>query len=86
LRTRRFDDEDVVLDTYSGETHCLNPLASAVFERVDGMDVVDLPSLCEILALPGAGKPIPDCTPEGIAGAIACLRDLGLVRVEVDGS
>ena len=79
LRERRWGDEDVVFDPYSGETHCLNALASAIFQRVETSDRVDLRELDRALACPGV------TTQGDIATAVARLRDLGLIRVEYDG-
>jgi PqqD family protein of HPr-rel-A system len=79
LRGRRWGDEDVVFDPYSGETHCLNALASAIFRSVDTSDAVDLGALDRALACPGGA------TKGDIATAVARLRDLGLIRVEHDG-
>jgi len=79
LRGRRWGDEDVVFDPYSGETHCLNALASAIFQRVDRSDAIDLHALDGTLACPGG------TTQGDIAIAVARLRDLGLIRVDHHG-
>jgi PqqD family protein of HPr-rel-A system len=78
LRGRRWGDEDVVFDPYSGETHCLNALASAIFRRVDTSDAVDLRGLDGALARPGGA------TQGDIAVAVARLGGLGLIRVDGD--
>jgi PqqD family protein of HPr-rel-A system len=78
LRGRRWDDEEVVFDPYSGETHCLNALASEIFRRVNRSDAVGLHALDRALACPGGA------TQGDIAVAVARLRDLGLIRVEHD--
>jgi PqqD family protein of HPr-rel-A system len=79
LRGRRWDDQDVVFDPYSGETHCLNALASAIYRRVGASDGIDLRALDDALACPGG------TTQSDIAIAVARLRDIGLIRVEHDG-
>jgi PqqD family protein of HPr-rel-A system len=84
LRVRRWDDESVVFDTYSGETHYLNAVASAVFEGVSESDGIDLESLCTILARGADHGAAPQISPEEIGGAAARLRDLGLIRVDDD--
>jgi PqqD family protein of HPr-rel-A system len=76
---RRWDDEDVIFDPYSGETHCLNALASAIFQRVDTSGGLVLRELDRALACPGG------TTEDDIAVAVARLHGLGLIRVDHAG-
>ena len=82
LREWRWGEESVVFDTYSGETHYLNALASAIFRRVAASGSVDLESLCTELAHPGDGGGAPEISPEAIGSAAAKLRYIGLIRVD----
>jgi PqqD family protein of HPr-rel-A system len=76
LRERRWDGETVVFDTYSAETHYLNPLAAAVFHRVGAAGAIDLEALC-------AGVIAHE--PEEIGAAAGHLRDIGLLRIDDSG-
>jgi PqqD family protein of HPr-rel-A system len=86
LRVRRWGDESVIFDTYSGETHYLNALASAIFDGVSASGSIDLESLCAALACGDDLSAEPQIPPEEIGGAAARLRDIGLIRVDDDGT
>jgi PqqD family protein of HPr-rel-A system len=78
LRERRWGLETVVYDVYSGETHYLTSLASAIFHRVATAGSRDLDSLCRELAKPEAGG----TEPEDVGSAAARLCGIGLLRAE----
>jgi PqqD family protein of HPr-rel-A system len=78
LHERRWGAETVVFDTYSGETHYLNLLASAIFHRVDAAGMVDLDLICAEFAAAANGG----FEPEDIGSAAARLCRIGLMRVE----
>jgi PqqD family protein of HPr-rel-A system len=77
LHERQWDEECVVFDTYSAETHYLNALAAAVFHRVATAGPVDLEALCAALT----GR-----EPEEIGAAAGRLRDIGLLRIDDSGA
>ena len=78
LRERRWGAETVIFDTYSGETHYLNSLASAIFQRVAATGPVDLDLICAEFAAPVNGG----FEPEDIGSAAARLCKIGLMQVE----
>ena len=82
VRERHWGEESVVFDTYSGETHHLMPLASAIFRWVAASGSVDLESLCTELARPGSGGGAPEVSPEAIGSAAQTLCKIGLLRVD----
>jgi PqqD family protein of HPr-rel-A system len=82
LLERYWDDECVVFDTYSGETHYLNPLATAIFRRISASGSADLDALCAELIHPGDGEGAPEVSPDAIGSAAARLRHIGLIRIE----
>lgn len=85
LRERHWGDESVVFDTYSGETHHLGTLASAIFRRVCAFGSIELDALCaEMIGRGDSGNPA-EITPEAIGEAAAKLRSLGLIHVEESG-
>ena len=86
LRERRWGDESVVFDTYSGETHYLNSLASAVYRRVAVSGSVDLDVLCAELVRPGDAAATPAISPEDFGIAAAKLRGIGLIHVDDTGT
>jgi len=78
LRERRWGAESVVFDPYSGETHYLNSLASAIFQKVGATGPVDLDLICaEFTAAANGGF-----EPEDIGSAAARLCKIGLMQVE----
>ena len=78
LRERRWGAESVIFDTYSGETHYLNLLASAIFHRVTATGPLDLDLICtEFTAAANSGF-----EPEDIGSAAARLCKIGLIQVE----
>jgi PqqD family protein of HPr-rel-A system len=85
LRERRWDEESVVFDTYSAETHYLNPLASAIFQSVAAAAAVDLDDLCTSLIGHEPDGTAPALTPEAIGTAAGRLRDIGLIRIDDSG-
>ena len=80
LRERHWGEESVVFDTYSGETHHLGAIASAIFRRVSNAGSIELDALCTALAGPGSG--VMEITPEVLGEAAAGLRALGLIAVD----
>ena len=82
MRERRWGDESVVFDTYSGETYHLNPLASAVFRRVAVSGSVDFDALCEDFARPDETASTPRISPEDVGSAAAKLCGIGLIYVD----
>jgi PqqD family protein of HPr-rel-A system len=85
LRERRWDEECVVFDTYSAETHYLNPLASAIFHRVAADRAINLDDLCASLIGHGPEDTAPALAPEEIGAAAGRLRDIGLLRIDDSG-
>ncbi|MBV8651908.1 MAG: HPr-rel-A system PqqD family peptide chaperone [Alphaproteobacteria bacterium] len=81
LRERRWGDESVVFDTYSGETHQLDALAAAIFHRVTASGSIELDALCHEL-LPSSGEGASDISAEAIGSAARRLRHTGLIRVD----
>lgn len=81
LRDRRWGEENVVFDAYSGETHYLSALASAIFRRVSASEGVELDALCAELARPGAGDGGLEISAEDVVGAAANLQRIGLISV-----
>jgi PqqD family protein of HPr-rel-A system len=82
LRDRWWGEEGVVFDTYSGETHYLNVLASAIFRRVSAAGSVELEMLCTELARPGDSAGAPEVTAESIGSAAGRLHRIGLIRAD----
>lgn len=80
VRERRWGEESVVFNTYSGETHHLNALASAIYRRVSAARAIDVDALCAALA--GDGGDAPEISLETIGGAAASLRRIGLIQVD----
>jgi PqqD family protein of HPr-rel-A system len=78
IRERRWGVETVIFDTYSGETHYLNSLASAIFHRVAAAGPVDLDLICAEFAATANGG----FEPEDIGSAAARLCRTGLMQVE----
>ena len=79
FRERRWGTESVIFDNYSGETHYLNPLASAIFHRVAAGGPVDLDEICtEFVAAASTGA----VEPEDIGSAAARLCRTGLMQAE----
>lgn len=78
FRERRWDAESVVFDNYSGETHYLNSLASAIFHRVAAGGAVDLDLICTEFAAASDGG----FEPEDIGSAAARLCRTGLMQAE----
>ena len=82
FRERRWGEESIVFDTYSGETHYLNPLSSAVFRRVSVTGTVELVALCaELIKTDDAGS-ARVTLPEEIGSAAATLQNIGLISVD----
>lgn len=78
LRERQWGAESVIFNPYSGETHYLNSLASAIFQRVAAAGPVDLDLICaEFTAAANGGF-----EPEDIGGAAARLCKIGLIDAE----
>lgn len=82
LRARHWEAESVVFDTYSGETHHLGTLASAIFRRISASGSIELEALCAEMTGRRDGDHPAEITPEAIGEAAAKLRALGLIRVE----
>ena len=78
LRERCWGAESVIFDAYSGETHYLNSLASAIFHRIAAAGQVDLDLICSELAAAANGG----FEPEEIGSAAARLCKIGLMQVE----
>ena len=76
---KSFDNEAVVFDTASGDTHLLAPLTLALFELIQsnpGMTAHEIePALLARLGLPGS-TPLTTLTQESLAS----LRTLGLLE------
>jgi len=70
----------VVFDPYSGETHYLNPLVSAIYRRIVADSSVELGQLCEALTRAGDDE-AEEITTELIGSAAARLRFIGLVEI-----
>lgn len=81
MRERRWGEESVVFDTYSGETHHLDPLASAIYRKVSESGAVELEELCANLSPADDGSDGAN-SPEAIGAATALLRQLGLIRID----
>ena len=81
MRERRWGEESVVFDPYSGETHYLNPLAAAVFRRI-ATGTVDIETLCAELARSGDAGTGPAISPEEIGSAAATLHNIGLIGID----
>jgi PqqD family protein of HPr-rel-A system len=82
LRERHWGEESVVFDTYSGETHHLDALASAIFRGISASGSIDLALLCAELARPGDSGDAPETSPEAIGSAAARLCHVGLILVD----
>ena len=82
LRERHWGDESVVFDTYSGETHHLTPVASAVYRRVAAVGSVDFDTLCEELAHRDDSAGTSKISPEDVGSAAANLRAIGLIQID----
>jgi PqqD family protein of HPr-rel-A system len=82
VKERRFGDESVVFDGYSGETHYLDGLAGMLMRRVLQSSPVDLARLRAEFA----GSPLPDhggtVTPGAVDDTAAMLQRLGLLRLD----
>jgi len=78
IRERRWGDETVVFDTYSGETHHLTSLASAMFRRVAAVQPVEFDAICaEFVGVENGA-----IEPEEIGRAAARLCSTGLLWME----
>jgi len=82
LRERRWGEESVVFDPYSGETHYLKPLASAIFRRVAAAGAVDFDALCSELAQSSGAGAEPTISPEEIGSAAGKLHNIGLIGID----
>ena len=82
LRERHWGEESVVFDTYSGETHHLGTLASAIFRRISASGSIELDALCAEMISHGDGGNPAEIAPEAIGEAASKLRALGLIHVE----
>jgi PqqD family protein of HPr-rel-A system len=81
LLQRRWGDESVVFDTYSGETHYLDALAAVIFHRVTASGSIELDALCHEL-LPSSKEGALDISEETIGAAAGRLRHAGLIGVD----
>ena len=82
LRQRRLDDESVVFDGYSGETHRLDGLAAVIMRFVLESEAVDIEHLCTELAGPHQQDHAAGAMREAVVETVATLRRIGLVRVD----
>jgi PqqD family protein of HPr-rel-A system len=74
---RRWDDEVVVFDELTGDTHLLGGLAGRIFEIVSSSRVSDEELRCALEETAHVNEVGPP--PEQISRAVAELRMLGLV-------
>ena len=82
LRERHWGDECVVFDSYSGETHHLNALATIIFGRVHSSGSVDFGSLAAELSREQETRDAPQISPEDVRAAAAKLRRVGLIAID----
>jgi PqqD family protein of HPr-rel-A system len=78
FRLRDFDGEMVVFDNRSGDTHALDPLATALVLTLQRRSATSLPELCEVVApkLEEDERAIPQSV---VLEALALLERLQLV-------